>query len=297
MARKPLKSKNTKSDAMLALEEKAATTWLEKEIDKAKDKPISGLVELTPAIARVLMQRNPNNRSISYGTVEKFARDISHGAWMLNGEPIIVSSEGTLNDGQHRAEAVILADKSIQTIMIVGVERDTRTTLDQGRMRAVGDYLAMSGHTDTHALGAVAAAVWQWQNIGYLTNNPRKRPTKGETMTLIDKTPRIAESVSVVPAIGSPQVGGRTALAFVRFAISVTANKQDADAFVYSLIKGDNLVVGSALLYTRNRLMSGQRLNLGEKAELLFRAWNFHRKDEPVKSIPLQGGELPLLEA
>lgn len=298
MAKKPLKSKNTKSEAMLMLEEKAATTWLDKEIDKAKDKPVSGLIELTPAIARVLMQRNPNNRTISYPTVERFARDITHGVWMLNGEPIIIASDGTMNDGQHRCEAVILADKSIQVIMIVGVARDTRTTLDQGRMRTIGDYLAMDGHSDTVQLGAVGSAIWQWEHNGNVnTKNAGKRPTKGEVKAVIEGNLQIATSLSAVPAKGSGNVGGRPTLAFCRYAFCRLSPKQEADAFIYALISGEGLLAGSPILYARNRLTSGQRLTMGEKVELLFRAWNFHRKEVPVKSIPLQGGELPLLEA
>lgn len=298
VAKKAPKSKNVKSEAMIMLEDKAANSWLEKEIVKAKDKPISGLVELTPAIARVLMQRNPNNRTISYQTVEKFARDITNGTWVLNGEPIIVASDGTMNDGQHRCEAVILADKSIQTIMIVGVQRDTRTTLDQGRMRTIADYLAMDGHSDTQQLGAVGSAAWQWKNIGFVNSkNANKRATKGEIKAMIESTPRIAESLAAVPVKGSGSVGGRPTLAFCRYAFAQVAPKQDADAFVYALISGEGLLAGSPVLYARNRLMSGQRLLMGEKVELIFRAWNAYRKEEAVKSIPLQGGELPLLEA
>lgn len=296
VAKKPAKRKATKSEYELQQEEKLAVGWLDAEIKKAKDKPVSGLVTLTPALARVLMQRNPNNRTLSYPIIEKFARDISNGTWVVNGEPIIVSAEGMLNDGQHRCEAVILADKPINTILITGVERDTRTTLDQGRMRTIGDYLAMDGHSDTRALGSVATLVWQWQNTGVITRTMGKRPTKGELMALIERLPRIAECVSAVPAKNSNLVGGRVLLSFMRFAIISVAPKQEADAFIYALLNGDSLSVGSALLYARNRLMSGQRLNIGEKCELLFRAWNASRKDEAVKTIPLQGGELPLLE-
>lgn len=297
VAKKPLKRKNAKSEYELLQEEKVAAGWLDKEVDKAKEKPVSGLVELTPALARVLMQRNPNNRHISSPIVEKFARDIINGSWVLNGESIILSADGLLNDGQHRCEAVILADKSIQTIMIVGVERDTRTTLDQGRMRTIGDYLSMEGHADSTALGAVASFAWQWKNYGNVTTTTRRKATKGELKAFVESNPRLAQSIDVVPAKGSNLVGGRPCLAFCRFAFSSLASKQDADSFIYHLISGENLRVGSPILYARTRLMSGQRLNIGEKVELIFRAWNAWRKDETVKTIPLQGAELPLLEA
>lgn len=297
VAKKQPKGKNTKSEAMLALEEKAATTWLDKEIDKAKDKPVSGLIELTPALSRVLVQRNPNNRHISWTTVEKFARDIANGAWVLNGEPIIIASDGLLNDGQHRCEAVILADKSIQTVMIVGVERGTRTTLDQGRMRTIGDYLSMEGHNDSVTLGSVAAYAWLWKDIGTVSRTNRKKATKGELKAFVETYPRLIKSVEAIPMKGSPLVGGRPFLAFCHYAFSQLAAKQDVDSFLYQLISGEDLKVGSPILYARNRLMSGQRLLIGEKCELLFRSWNAWRKEENVKTIGLQGGELPLLEA
>lgn len=297
VAKKTPKGKNVKTEYELEQEEKAATSWLDKEVTKAKDKPVSGLVELTPALARVLMQRNPNNRHISYPIVEKFARDIANGQWLLNGEPIIISSDGLLNDGQHRAEAVILADKPIQTILIVGVDRDTRTTLDQGRMRTIGDYLSMEGHSDSNNLGATASFAWQWKNFDSISTASNHKATKGELKAFVDANPRLIACVDAVPTKGSFSVGGKACLAFCRYAFSSLAPKQEADTFIYHLMSGENLQVGSPILYARTRLMSGQRLNIGEKAELLFRAWNAWRKDETVKTIALQGGELPLLEA
>lgn len=299
MAKKPIKSKTTKSEFQLQQEEKVASDWLESEITKSQDKPISGLIELTPALARVLVQRNPDNRHISWGTVERFARDISNNAWVLNGEPIIIASDGLLNDGQHRAQAVIAADKGIQTIMIVGVVRDTRTTLDQGRMRTIGDYLAMEGHSDTVNLGSVGSAAWQWKKFGFVDSHssPKLRPTKGEVKAFVDSMPLIGKSLEAIPQKGSSNLGGRAMLAFCRYAFCQLTPKQEADNFIYSLINGDNLSAGSPVLYARNRLMGPQRMTMREKTELIFRAWNAWRKDEDVRSIALQGGELPLLEA
>lgn len=294
---KPAKGK-VKTEYELQSEERVAAQWLDAEVQKAQKGITSQVVELTPALARVLLQRNQHNRSISPSYVSNYSRDVAAGAWRLNGEPIILSKDGSLNDGQHRAEAVALVDRPITVMLVIGVERDTRTTLDQGRMRLTSDYLHMEGRNDTKALAAAAVNVWQWQHIGRLSRSGADRPTKGEVMALIEATPNIAHAVAAIPKIGANVVGGRGVLAFARFAFAAVANKQDADAFIYSLMNGENLMAGSPILYARNRLLSnGQRLLIGERAELLFRAWNFHRKDEEVRSINLQGGELPLLEA
>jgi len=278
-------------------EDRQAAKWLDAEMAKAAGSISSQKIALTPALARVLLQRNTHNRTLSSTYIENYARDIIGGAWKFNGEAIIVSSDGSLNDGQHRCEAVALANKSIETMLVIGVARDTRTTLDQGRTRTTGDYLAMEGKTDTNVLAAAGRMAWQWQKLGFVTNNHAQRPTKGEVISLIRATPALGAAVSAVPTKNSNLGGGRSVLVFCRFAFSVAAQKGDVDAFIYGLMNGENLSSGSAILAARNRIASGQRLLVGEKVELLFRAWNFYRRGAEVRAINLQGGELPLLES
>lgn len=278
--------------------DKNASVWLDEQIDKAKFAVTTQVVDLTPALARVLLARNPANRKLSETIVDNYARDITNGSWAFNGEPIIVSDTGVLNDGQHRCEAVISADTAIKTIIVFGPDRDSRLTVDQGKTRMVGDYLGMNGHIDAVALGAVANFIWQHKNHGFISGSKNFRPTKSEILAFVDGHPNIAESLASVPSKGSDAVGGRAILGFAHWSfLAACSDKSTVELFLDALIKGSNLVPRSPILYARNRLMSERgRISPNDKAELLIRAWNASRRGDKVASLPIKGGPLPTVE-
>lgn len=275
-----------------------ASMWLDEEVKKARKGVTTQVIELTPALAEVLMSRNDGNRNISDYFVDAYARDIENDNWRFNGEPLIISSDGHLNDGQHRATAVIEAGRSIQAVLVIGVDRDTRTTLDQGRIRTGGDYLAMEGHSNANALAAAGNYIWQWQVRGTLSSGGKTKPTKSELLGLINSNPDIAESLMAVPVKGAPAAGGLSLLTFCHWAMSKVAPKAEVDYFIAALTGGANLMSRDPILYARNRLITERsRLRPNDKAELIFRAWNCHRKGEKVSRLPILGAALPTLEA
>ncbi|TIO15602.1 MAG: hypothetical protein E5X86_19720 [Mesorhizobium sp.] len=298
VAEMPSEGKQIKALRTMNSPDRNASLWLDDQIARAQNGVITQVIDLTPPLARVLLARNPSNRKISQNIVENYARDMSNGAWAFNGEPIIVSRAGLLNDGQHRCEGVIASEATIQTILVIGTERASRLTLDQGKMRMAGDYLGMNGHADSVALAAATKYVWQHSNLGMLSGLSQFSPTKSEVLDLVQTTPTIAESLKSIPSKGSDSVGGRSILAFLHWTITrVSSNKTNADVFIDSLVNGSNLGLRSPILYARNRLMANRgRLKPNEKAELMFRAWNAHRRGDKVASLPINGGALPTLE-
>jgi hypothetical protein len=302
VAERAPKAKLFKKDAnqfITVSPEKRAADWLEDQVAKAGGKVTTQIVDLTPALARALLNRNEGNRKCSDAIVTQYARDMRNGAWQFNGEPIIVSADGRLNDGQHRSEAVIAADTTIQAIMVIGVARATRTTLDQGKMRSIGDYLTMEGHSNAAQLGTAASQAWQFSTFGKLATGSQSRPTKSEVMAFIDANPDIAASLTFIQRKGADAAGGRTMLAFCHWAFWQRAKlRRPADDFILALIEGAGLPLGHPILYVRNRLINERgRLRANDKAELIFRAWNAHRTNKTVRSFQISGGKLPELEA
>ncbi|MGV0879467.1 hypothetical protein V6767_20240 [Martelella sp. FLE1502] len=298
VAERPAEGNKTSKIASVNSPDRNASLWLDDQIARAQGGVITQVVDLDPPLARVLLARNPDNRKVSANTIEKYARDMANGGWVFNGEPIIVSRDGKLNDGQHRCEAVLLADETIQAIIVIGTDRASRLTVDQGKARMAGDYLGMNGHTDSVALAAVAKYIWQHQSFGRVSHHSQLSPTKGEILELVATTPTIAESLKRIQKKGSESVGGRSVLAFCHWTFSrVTGSRTDADAFIDGLINGSNLGIRSPILYARNRLMAERgRLKVGEKAELIIRAWNATRRGGKVSSLQIKGGALPTVE-
>lgn len=273
---------------------------LDKTVEEAKKsgKPSARMIELTPTLASLLLDRNPANRKINQTMVERYAYEITGGRWVFNGEPIIVSDTGELNDGQHRCAAVVEAGKPISVLMIVGVPRETRTTLDQGKTRTIGDYLSMDGHGSANFLGAAANVIWQVKTRGMYVRGGRSNATKGEIMELVANNPGIERSLATVDSRYASAVGGKTVLAAAHFLISQVGRRDDADRFFIYLLDGAGLKAGDPILYVRNRLINERgRIKADEKLELIFKAWNAWRRGERVSRMLLVGGVLPVLEA
>lgn len=275
-----------------------AALWLKGEVEKAQKCVTTQIVDLTPPLARVLLARNEKNRKMSPVMVESYARDMTNGAWAFNGEPIIVAKDGKLNDGQHRCEAVVVSGITIPVVMVIGPERDTRLTVDQGRTRLAGDYLGMEGFTDANALASVAKWIWQHSNFGRISRSSSMAPTKGEVLGLVESTPTIVESAKRIQNQNSNVLGGRTVLIFLHWTFTRTSGGHTApDAFFEGLFSGTNLPMRSPILYARNRLMAERgRLKVGDRAELIIRAWNAWRRGDKITSIPIKGGALPMVE-
>lgn len=281
-------------------ESKKAGEAIDKLVEEAKlkGKPVSRIIQLTPVLAGVLLGRNPANRKLSERLVDTYEYEISGGRWVFNGEPIIVSDDGLLNDGQHRCEAVVRAGRGIEVVMIVGVSRTSRTTLDQGRVRTAGDYLSMDGHSNATALSAAANYGWQYRARGMLASGSTTRATKTEIMQFVADNPALERSLALFVNGLARKLGGVSFLTFCHFAIASEAKREDVDTFFLSLTEGANLRNGSPILYARNRLiaMAGGR-EQNQKAELVFKTWNAWRRGETVSRLLLAGGVLPVLEA
>lgn len=280
------------------VDERKATEWLTQQVNKARVGGVHALVaELTPAIARILLTLNGSNRAVSKVAVANYSRDIANGNWSLNGQTIVVSRDGDLNDGQHRCLAVIDADLSVPVVFVFGAVRESRFTLDQGKLRTAGDFLGMSGHVDSFALSAAAKYVWQRREAGRLSGQSHFSPTKTEIQAVIHQHPDIADSLAAIPRKGCDNVGGRSILAFCHWCLSKATSVPAADAFIRALVDGVNLGPRDPILYVRNRLMAERgRISPNEKAELIFRAWNCHRRKETPRTLPAFDGALPALE-
>lgn len=277
-----------------------AQLWLDDTVAQVGSKVTAQVVTMTPELATVLLGRNEGNRKVKQRRVDDIARDISAGSWKLNGEPIIVSSEGNLNDGQHRCAAVIQAKIPTDMLVVFGVSGDSRDTVDHGVGRSPGDDLALHGHANGVQLAAAARMVWRWRTYGDLQRSGNRTPTRMELIGTVEGNPGLGRSLLAVGAKGprAKAIASIATLAFCHFAFKTVAAETDVAHFFDALIDGADLQRGDPILNARNRLIAERNMLTQEmKAELLFRSWNAHRRDETRVLFRIVGGELPLLES
>jgi hypothetical protein len=276
-----------------------AQIWLDSKVAKAKSGIFSEVADLTPELAEILLGRNDGNRTFRASRIAEFAKDISNGDWKLNGEPLIISHDGMLNDGQHRCAAVIECKIPTPMLMTFGVARDTRDTLDQGTMRTAADFLSMHGAEDSKYLAGAARALWQYQKFGFISmTSMNHAPTRSEVKRTALDHPGLAKSLAFISRPGTKALSSRSLLAFCHFAFKRIAGDAPANYFMDAFIDGADLKRGDPILYVRNRFIAEKKkIKSEERAELLFRAWNAHRLGEDRIMLRTYGGELPMLEA
>lgn len=266
------------------------TTWLEDQIHRSAGGVHAVPVTLTPLLAKELLERNFDNRSLTESRVSLYASDIQAGRWAENGEPIIVSRDGFLNDGQHRCAAVIKAGRPIRTLIVFGIERETRTTTNQGKAKTAGDYLAMA-HLPNANTAAGIARMALLLGRGMAVKGGSRAVTNSAVMELVEKDKaailRSAEFACRVGRKCSNYVAG-VPFGFAHYICS-KINQEAADQYFWQIATGEMLSAGDPAFVVRARLATLGKAAREAKAEALFHGWNAYRRGTQRTLIRITG--------
>lgn len=97
---------------------------------------------ITPFIAEKMLRNNKANRKLDRNTVKKYANDMEKGLWELSHQGIAFNKDGVLIDGQHRLNAIIMANKDVY-IQVTRDVPDGSYHIDRPRTRSLFDNLSM----------------------------------------------------------------------------------------------------------------------------------------------------------
>ena len=117
----------------------------------------SKVLTITPTFAKhVLNNCNKLNRKINKRWVRFLADSMSKGEWQLNGEPIIFSKDYRLIDGQHRLQAIVMANKPIDVYVTTDIDHKTFVSIDTGHSRSGSHVLTIADHKVKHSFDVSA---------------------------------------------------------------------------------------------------------------------------------------------
>ena len=275
--------------------DEGAALWYESQVQKGKAKVHTQKVDMTPALARVLIDHNDGNRPVRTSKLSQYVSDINEGRWDFNGETIIISKEGLVNNGQHRSLAVIETGKSIPVLFVFGIERNTRRTVDTGANRGAHDHLSVDGFTQPTTLAALARFVLayernQGQNFAYMN-----RITASEIYERArsDKQLDISSQYPYKHGNKSKRLAPPSVMAFCHYAMS-KADPVAAQTFLDQVITGVNISADSPAYVTREKLIAFSSLVREQKVEVLFRGFLAFQKNKKIRGIRIKW-ELPSL--
>lgn len=123
------------------------------------------LVDMNRALANALLTLNIRNRRLRPDGVDRLARQIDAGQWKFTGDPLRISTDWVLIDGQHRLNAVINSTVPVfseQMVVITGLDPSVVMAIDQQEKRTVADLLGFIGikGNQQHLAATVKKLLW-----------------------------------------------------------------------------------------------------------------------------------------
>ena len=249
--------------------------WLKAMVDKAKDGVFTQLVNITPELARCMLKRNPDNKKIRPKRVLELAREITEGRWAVNGETIVVSNTGELNDGQHRLSAIVHSNTPVNINVCFGPTRDSRFTTDTGSPKGVADFITMNkGQYGTSAAAAAKLLLAYERGLFAITGNLLQ--SKTEIFNFYNQNAdEINNAVVNTESKFLKNIGGRSAFV-VAYVLCARENPKRVIEFFELLKTGEGLKHGCPILQLRSHALELQRKRSRnwERLEAILRYWN-----------------------
>lgn len=231
---------------------------------------------ITPEMAEKLLILNTNNRKVKEVTLDRYARDMENGRWTFTGEPITITEEGVLGNGQTRLMACIKANTPFQTLVVRKLKTKAVTNTDAGAQRSVSDSLKIDGVADSNILSATAKKILVMENekneakIAYSFDEILEEITKYDRKDYYKKVSRFAKDIyreyKIIPM-------SCIAAAYIKLRLLGHSEELIQDFFDQLSDKKEACNVIRSL---RKRVskVDGRSINVKEKFQLLIRTWN-----------------------
>lgn len=260
-------------------EQEREAQWLETAIAKGSRAPHAEVVTVSPTLAKIILQRNPDNRNFKPKKVFHYAEDMMNGLWQFNLEPIIISDTGELNDGQHRMQAVIDANSPQKFLFAFGASRESRMTVDQGAARCAADYLSMDGVKNAATAAGTARIVMAYEKAQGQSIGTASGFTNSQITARVHADPDLGPSAEFAQAVSKytkgilqPSLIG--ALHYILRKVDANA----ADDYLGRMCMGENIKRGDPAFAVRTTLINMEAENKSGRFEIALRGWNAHRQ-------------------
>lgn len=261
----------------------------------AKKTPTAIIESVDPVQARRwLKENNVRNRRLRPGRVEDLKQAILRGEWRMDGSPIRFSVTRKLLDGQHRLKAIEEAGRTVQCLIIRGLDESAQEVMDRNLGRTYADKLQIDEEPNATTLASAVSLMWRYENGYFGKESFGKRASFPQLDDVLNRHPELRRSVT---AAGNYIKKVRMPRAYIAVArtIFLGISEEDADRFFSDLMTGENLTAVDPAFrlreaLTQNALSSSKRYSSDHLLALTFKAWNLFRKGEPCKNLSFRAG-------
>lgn len=247
---------------------------------------------ITPSMAKVMLGSNTHNRMLRKPRVRHYADQMKRGQWQSTGESIKFAADGTLLDGQHRLQAIIEANVSVDMLIVRDLDLSTFKVIDSGLTRSPGDALQIAGVAfAAHKASAARMLIAIESGIGC-----ENEMHMSELITKTDITDYILSNVPLMDAAHSAARkvyktcrGSLAAWITLYVMIARKHSQVEAELFLESVSSGINMDAGDPRLALRTWAIrrSATTTKRAEHIQAYTRAWNAYRSGEEMHVLRL----------
>ena len=258
--------------------------------------PVS-IVDIDPETAQAWLDKyNQHNRNMRHAAVNRYARDMSNGHWMFNGEPVQFDTDPKLQNGQHRLAAIVRSNTTQRMVVVTGLPPKAQDSMDAGVRRTPADILSLSGYgKHSKTLAAVARLALQMeQSVGQEAVKLTRGFTTAEIKSRIERDPALVRAVEeFVPKLNVPAaLTNKTVVGYCYYRFA-QLNPNAAREFFESLMTLGNLPPDSPIIALHRRLTAHTASHRKtpdhtlEAIAYVMAAWNAWRRNQPRDLIKL----------
>ena len=240
--------------------------------------------------AKKLLDRNTNNRPLNERNLTKICTAMREDHWKFNGDPIRISKDGDLLDGQHRLTAVVQVDVELPFVVIGNLPGHVFDTIDTNQPRTAADVFSING--EDHASSLVSALRF----VDLATNNyTTNRHSNIQMQLMLDKLPRIRGSVAYIKAFKHQSLKIPIRILYGYHYLFSLKDAALADAFMAKLLTGEYVSADEPVYLLRNNLIANASRKHSASftakyiAAITCKAWNFTRQDKKISLLKWQG--------
>jgi hypothetical protein len=251
---------------------------------------------VTPRHAATLLINNTHNRPIRKPFLRQLVKAMKEGDFRFVGDPVRISVDGTILDGQHRLTAIVLSDVPQTLMLLTGLANEDQLYMDQGQRRSPGNQVGLQLEVpQANAVAGVGRLVHRWLNGNIV--HPQY-PTNPELVRFIREDEEgfvSAMQRSKILARDAKAGGAPSGAALYRMNL---INPALATRLFEGVSKGAGLEEGNPILTLRNALVGrrvAERWTAEEELETYIRTWNYLTRNKSLKTLKVRGGS-PLVE-
>lgn len=242
-----------------------------------------GIIKVTPELAENwLTHRNIGNRKTSRTIVDRYARAMAEGRWMVTPQGISFDRDGLLLDGQHRLTAVMVSGVPVEMFVAPGFDRATFSVLDSGYKRHASQIINVPHNTlvssAARILGTVQGVIADKGAVGGVI---ARYADNDQIIDIIGDWPELVELSTLAKGCYSAAHIPASAHLAILAQASRTQYAHRIDSWGEGLRDGVGLDRTDPRLHLRNRFIRDANQFNATKSRvlayrLIARAWNAH---------------------